>query len=126
MITVLLCLKRKKSFLGLAVLPRSQLPFYVPLACLVLSHKKLICPYLFGIIPWQSNLRSKKLHRTNPGSNFLGGTFSNRYNVRAPIQFRREIQPQHLERQFFPENRPIHFHINTTHVIRMSNVYVSE
>ena len=42
----------------------------------------------------QSNLRRKKLHRTNQGSNFLGGSFSNRDNVRAPIQFRRESQPQ--------------------------------
>ena len=39
-----------------------------------------------------SNLRRKKLHRTNQGSNFLGGSFSNRDNVRAPIQFRRESQ----------------------------------
>ena len=33
----------------------------------------------------QSNLRRKKLHRKNQGSNFLGGSFSNRDNVRAPI-----------------------------------------
>ena len=38
----------------------------------------------------ESNLRGKKLHRTNQGSNFLGGIFSNRDNVRAPIQFRKE------------------------------------
>ena len=49
----------------------------------------------------QSNLRRKKLHRTNQGSNFLGGSFSNRDNVRAPIQFRRESQPQHLKRWIF-------------------------
>ena len=41
----------------------------------------------------QSNLRRKKLHRANQGSNFLGGSFSNRDNVRAPIQCRRESQP---------------------------------
>ena len=46
----------------------------------------------------EGNLRRKKLHRTNKGSNFLGGSFSNRDNVRAPIQFRRESQPQHLKR----------------------------
>ena len=46
----------------------------------------------------QNNLRRKKLHRTNQGSNSLGGSFSNRDNVRAPIQFRRESQPQHLKR----------------------------
>ena len=36
------------------------------------------------------NLRRKNLHRANRGSNFLGGSFSNRDNVRIPIQFRRE------------------------------------
>ena len=66
----------------------------------------------------QSNLRRKKLHRTNQGSNFLGGSFNNRDNVRAPVQFRRESQPQHLKRWFFLKNRPIHFHINSTSVIR--------
>ena len=40
----------------------------------------------------QSNPRRKKLHRTNSNSNFLGGSFSNRDNVRTPIQFRREGQ----------------------------------
>ena len=34
----------------------------------------------------KSNLRREKLHRMNQGSNFYGGSFSNRYNVRAPIQ----------------------------------------
>ena len=46
----------------------------------------------------QSNLRGKTLHRTNQGSSFLGDSFSNRNNVRDPIQFRRESQPQHLKR----------------------------
>ena len=57
----------------------------------------------------QRNLRRKKLPRMNYGSNFYGGSFSNRDNERAPIQFRRESQPQHLERWFFFKNRPIHF-----------------
>ena len=48
----------------------------------------------------QSNLRRKELHRTNQGSNFPGGNFSNRDNVRVPIQFRRESQPQHLKMNF--------------------------
>ena len=65
----------------------------------------------------QSHLRRKKLHRTNQGSNFLGGSFSNRDSVRVPIQFRRESQPHHLK-TFFLKNRPIHFHINSTSVIR--------
>ena len=38
----------------------------------------------------QSNLKRKKLHRTNQGSTFLGGSFSNRYNVSVPVQFGRE------------------------------------
>ena len=66
----------------------------------------------------QSNLRRKKLPRMNQGSNFLGGSFSNRQNVRAPIQFRRESPPQHLKRLFFLKNRPIHFHINGISVTR--------
>ena len=48
----------------------------------------------------QSNLRRKKLHRVNQGSNFLGDTFSNRDNVRAPIQFRWESQPIILKDDF--------------------------
>ena len=42
----------------------------------------------------QNNLGRKKLHRTNQGSNFLGGSFNNRDNVRAPIQFRGKSQTQ--------------------------------
>ena len=67
----------------------------------------------------QNNLRRKKLHRTNQGSNFLGGSFSNRDNVRATVQFRRESQPQHLKRWLFLKNRPIYFHINSTSAIRL-------
>ena len=51
--------------------------------------------WLYGrSIEIQRNLKRKKLHRTNQGSNFHGGSFSNRDNIRAPIQFRRESQPQ--------------------------------
>ena len=53
-------------------------------------HAWLYCRF----IEIQSNLRGKKFHRMNQGSNFLGGSFSNRDNVRALIQYRREIQPQ--------------------------------
>ena len=66
----------------------------------------------------QSNLRRKKLCKTNQGSNFFGRSFSNRDNVRTPIQFRREGKTQHLKRWFFLKNRLIHFHINRTIVIR--------
>ena len=59
----------------------------------------------------------KKLLRTNQGSYILGGSFSNRDNVRAPIQFRRESQPPS---QFSFKNRPIHFHINRTSVFRLA------
>ena len=45
----------------------------------------------------QNNLRRKILPRTNQSSNFLGDSFSNRDNVRAQVQFRRESQPQHLK-----------------------------
>ena len=65
----------------------------------------------------QNNLRRKKLHKTNQGSNFLGGSFSNRDNVRASTQFRRESQLQHPRRWYFLKNRPIHSHINGTSVI---------
>ena len=41
-----------------------------------------------------------------------------RNDVRAPIQFSRERQLQLLKRWFFLKNRPIHFHINSTSVIR--------
>ena len=50
--------------------------------------------WLYGrFIEIRSNIRRKKLHRTNQGSNFLGGSFSNRDNIRAPIQFRRNSTP---------------------------------
>ena len=48
----------------------------------------------------QSNLWNKKVHRTNQGSNFLGGSFSNKDNVRDPIQLRIESQPQHRKDDF--------------------------
>ena len=43
-----------------------------------------------------SNLRKKKFHQTNQGSNFLGGGFSNRASLSAWIHFGRENQAQHL------------------------------
>ena len=69
-------------------------------------------------IETQSKLRRKKLDRTNLGSNFLGGSFSNRDNVRDPMQFRRDSQRQQLKRLIFLKNRPIHFHINSASVFR--------
>ena len=54
----------------------------------------------------ESNLRRKKIHRTNQGSNFLGGSFSSRYNVTAPIQFGRESQPSILKNNFSSRKGP--------------------
>ena len=56
----------------------------------------------------QSNLRRKKLHRTNQGSNVLGGSLSNRDNVRVPIQFRREekVNPSILKDDFSSRTNP--------------------
>ena len=51
-------------------------------------------------IETQRNLRRKKRHRMNQGSNFFGGSFSNRGNVRAPIQLRRESQPSTFKDDF--------------------------
>ena len=67
----------------------------------------------------QSKLKRNKFHRTNQGSNFLGDIFCNRDNVRAPIQFGGESQTQHLKRRFLLKNRPIHFQVNSTNVIRL-------
>ena len=66
-------------------------------------------------------IQRKKYHRTNWSFNFLGGSFSNRDNVTAPIQFRRG-QSQHLKRWFFLKDKPIHFHINRTIVITVKLV----
>ena len=64
-----------------------------------------------GFIEILSNLKRKKLHRKNQHSNFLRGSFSNKDNITAPIQFRRASQPQNLKTCFFLRNRPIHFSI---------------
>ena len=69
-------------------------------------------------IETQSNFRRKKLHRTNQGSNSLGGSFSKNDNVRTPIQFRRERQPQDRKRWFFFKNKRICFYISNTSVIK--------
>ena len=51
-----------------------------------------------GFIEIQRNLKRKKLHRKNQGSNFLGGSYSNKDNVGAPIQSRKDSQPQDLKK----------------------------
>ena len=66
----------------------------------------------------QSNPSRRKPHRTNQGSNFLRVSFSNKDNLRFTFQFRREKESPYLKTQFFFKKRPIHFHINSTRVIR--------
>ena len=46
----------------------------------------------------KSNLRREKHYKINQGSNFVGGSTSNEENVRAPIQFSKESQSQHLKK----------------------------
>ena len=48
------------------------------------------CPY-GRFIEIESNLRRKKLHRMNQGSNFLGGSFSNRDNVRPQSNLKEKV-----------------------------------
>ena len=48
----------------------------------------------------------------------MGDSFRDGGNVRGPIQFRTEIQPQHLKSRFFLKNGPIQFLISTTSIIR--------
>ena len=57
------------------------------------THSLLLCSWpIFNSMNYD--------HRTNQGPNFLGVSFSNRNNLRAPIQFRRKSQPQHLKISF--------------------------
>ena len=63
----------------------------------------------------------QEVHRTSQGSNFLGRNFSDKDNVTVPIQFTIENEQTPLKRLSFFKSRPIHFHINSTCVIRLSN-----
>ena len=54
----------------------------------------------------KKNFGRKKFDRTSQGSNFLESSFSNRDNSRAPIQFRRERQSQHLQSWFSSRAEP--------------------
>ena len=92
---------------------------YLQVATRSTSHNMTTVFTLYGrSMEIKSNFKRKSLHIINQGFNFLRGSSSNKNNVRAPIQFRRERQPQHLKRWFFVKNRPIHFHINSTSVIK--------
>ena len=67
------------------------------------------------------NLRSKKLRRTNQRYHFLEGSFINRDNATAAIQFRRERQPWYLKNDFFSRTHPSTF----TSIAPVSNPLVS-
>ena len=58
----------------------------------------------------QSNPRRKKLHRTSQGFNFLGGSSSNKYDVKSLNPVWKRGQPQHLKKWFSLKNIPIFFH----------------
>ena len=70
--------------------------------------------HIFGrLTEIQSNFNGKRLQGLNQGSNSCGGSFSNRGNVRAPIQFRRESQLQHLKDDFSSTTDPSTFPLPT-------------
>ena len=46
----------------------------------------------------KGNLKKKKIHITNPGSDFLGGSLSSRDNVRVPTKIRKARQSRQLKR----------------------------
>ena len=78
--------------------------------------------WLYGrFVEIQSTLRRKKLHTRNQGSNFPGGSFSNRYNVRAQIQFKQKSQPQHLQDDFSSTTDPSIFTSITPVLLEWSN-----
>ena len=54
----------------------------------------------------QSSLRRKKLHRTNQGSNFLGGSFSNRDNIKVESNLQEEVNPSILKDDFSSRTDP--------------------
>ena len=63
--------------------------------------------WVYGrFIEIQSNLRRKKFHRTNQGFNFLGGSFTNKENLRAPIQFGKKVKPSILKDDFSSKTDP--------------------
>ena len=52
----------------------------------------------------QSKLRKKKLHRTNQGSNFLGGSF--RDNARAQSNLEEKVNPSIFKDDFSSKRDP--------------------
>ena len=71
----------------------------------------------------QSNLGRKKLQKTDQGTYYFGGSFSNRDKVIAQIQFRTERQPQHLI--FSPRTDPSIFRSIAPVLLDQSNKTIS-
>ena len=76
-------------------------------------------PKLYGRFTELQNYLRRKNLLAQQGSNFVGGSFSNRGNVRALFQFRKEKDYHSILKFFFLENRPIHFQINSASLIRL-------
>ena len=63
---------------------------------------------LYGrFIEIEINFRRKKLHKTNQRPNFLGDSFNNRDNVRAPIQFRKDDLSSRTNSSIFASVAPV-------------------
>ena len=60
------------------------------------QNNNILCKTVWQI--YRATSRRMKLCRTNQDSNFLGDGFSNKDNVRALLQLRRERQPHHFKR----------------------------
>ena len=60
--------------------------------------------------------KTKKFHRMHQNPNILGGSFSNRDNVRTQIQFWGKRQSQHHKKLCFVKNRSTYFYINSTRI----------
>ena len=60
--------------------------------------------------------KTKKFHRMHQNPNILGGSSSNRDNVRTQIQFWGKRQSQHHKKLCFVKNRSTYFYINSTRI----------
>ena len=59
----------------------------------------------------QSNFGRKELHRTNQNSNFLEGSFRNRYNVRAQSNLEETVNPSISKDDFSSKTDPSIFRL---------------
>ena len=72
-------------------------------------------------IETQSNLKRKKLHRMNQGSNFLGDSFRNRDNVRGQSNLEEEVDPGILKHDFSSKKEPSIFKSIASVLLDQSN-----